>query len=76
MSSKTTLRKIGNSLGIILPRPLLDQFGFSEGSEIQVIVTPEGLLLSHADPLVAEAMKATHDFMRRYRKTLAELAKS
>jgi len=32
----TTLRKLGNSLGVIIPKPLLAQVGMTDGAEMKV----------------------------------------
>jgi len=34
---KAKLRKIGNSLGVLIPKKLLDKLGLSEGDMIDVI---------------------------------------
>lgn len=41
---KATLRKMGNSQGVIIPKALIAQFGF-EG-EIELTVTPDGIMLA------------------------------
>lgn len=41
---KTSLRKMGNSQGVIIPKALIAQFGF-EG-EIEMKVTPDGIVLA------------------------------
>ena len=41
---KTTLRKFGNSQGVIIPKALLAQFGLE--SEIEMTVTQAGIVLS------------------------------
>ena len=33
---KLGIRRIGNSLGVILPKPLLDSWGLSEGDQLEV----------------------------------------
>lgn len=43
---KTTLTRIGNSRGIIIPAVILRQCGF--GEELAMEVKPEGLLLRNA----------------------------
>ncbi len=41
---KTHFRKFGNSQGIIIPKSLIQQFGF--GDEVEMKITPEGIMLS------------------------------
>lgn len=43
---KNTLRKIGDSRGVLIPKTLIDQYGLEEG--IELICTPEGILLKKA----------------------------
>ena len=33
---QSTLRKMGNSTGLILPKPILDQLGLSSGSKVEL----------------------------------------
>ena len=35
---QSTLRKMGNSTGLILPKPILDQLGLSSGTKIELRV--------------------------------------
>jgi len=41
---KVTIRKLGNSQGVIIPKALITQFGF-EG-EVEMKVTADGIVLS------------------------------
>ncbi|WP_287881604.1 growth regulator [Aquitalea sp.] len=41
---KAMLRKMGNSQGIIIPKALITQFGFD--GEVEMTVTPEGIMLA------------------------------
>lgn len=43
---RTALRKMGNSTGVILPRPLLTQVGLAAGAEMNVSVDGERLVLT------------------------------
>lgn len=43
---KSTLRKIGNSKGVIIPRTLIEQYELYE--EVELVSTPEGVLLKKA----------------------------
>ncbi len=40
---KATLRQMGNSKGVIIPKALITQFGFD--GEVEMKVTPEGIML-------------------------------
>lgn len=70
------IRKIGNSLGLILPKDLLAQLGFSEGDKLDIVRQPEGgLKLQRHDDLHARGMAIARELMKDYAGTLRELAK-
>lgn len=75
-SSVLQIRKIGNSLGLILPKELLAQLGFAEGDKLQAVRLPEGgvTLRAHED-LHARTMEIAREAMKEYASTLRELAK-
>lgn len=75
MSESVTIRKIGNSLGLILPRGTLDELKVSEGDTLHIVQTPDGIRLTPYDPNFGEALDAARDYMRRHRDALRELAK-
>ena len=75
MSNTLTVRKIGNSYGVILPKAELDQLGVREGDKLFVVHAPGGIRLVPYDPDFADALEATRDYMRRHRDALRELAK-
>jgi putative addiction module antidote len=69
------LRKVGNAVGVILPRALLDRLKVQDGDELHVVETPDGLELTPYDPEFERQMKSADRVLRRYRNTLRELAK-
>jgi putative addiction module antidote len=70
------LRKVGNSLGLVLPKEALAYLKVEEGDTITVTEASEGSLrLSPHKAEVARQMEAVQDVMKRYRQTLRELAK-
>jgi putative addiction module antidote len=73
--NKTRVRKIGNSLGVILPARALQQLRVREGDQLYLTETEDGLRVTAYDPDFDETMKVADDVMRRYRNTLRELAK-
>ncbi len=75
MAKSVTVRKIGNSHGVILPKAELDHLGIGEGDKLFVVRTPGGIRLVPYDPDFASVMENARDFMRRHRDTLRELAK-
>ncbi len=72
---KTTVRRIGNSLGIILPARALQVLRANEGDELFLTEAPEGLRITPYDPDFDETMKIAEGVMSRYRNALRELAK-
>ena len=75
MADSVTLRRIGNSYGVILPKAELDKLGVVEGDKLFIVRTPDGLRLTPYDPDFAKVMEATREYMREHRDALKELAK-
>jgi len=64
------VRKFGNSLGVILPKEVL------EGDRLLLIEAPEGTYqLTPWNPAFEEHMRIASGIMDRYRNTLRILAK-
>ena len=75
MPNKLTLRKIGTSTGLILPKAELDRLHVAEGDELYLIETPNGLELTPYDPEFEAQLESAQRVMKKYRNTLRELAK-
>jgi putative addiction module antidote len=70
------VKKIGNSLGLILPKALLARLRLKEGDKLHVIEqTERGLKLSPYDPKHAKAMEFARRSFREYAETYRALAK-
>ena len=69
------LRKIGNSLGFIIPRELQETLRIEEGDNLFPTVTDHGINLTPYDPEFKETMEAFEHTRRKYRNALKELAK-
>ncbi len=70
------VRKIGNSLGVVLPKETLALLGVGEGDELIATRAPGGeLRLTPPDEDFERQMRAAEEIMDRYRNALAELAK-
>jgi putative addiction module antidote len=69
------ITRIGNSLGVILPRDLLTRLKLDKGDSVFLTETPEGYRLSPYDPVFAEQMQTARELMRKRRNTVHELAK-
>lgn len=79
MALELKLRKVGNSIGVVLPRKLLARLNIGEGDTLALTDSPNGGLL--VTPITkgrgqfAKQMKAADSVVRRYGKTLRNLAK-
>ena len=70
------IRKIGNSVGLILPKELLARLNLAEGDRLHVSEqTERGLKLSPYDPKHARAMELARKAFKDYADTFRELAK-
>ena len=69
------VRKVGNSLGVILPREVVARLKVVEGDDLNLTEGPEDYRLSAYDPEIARQVEVGEKIMRRYRNTLRELAK-
>ena len=75
MRLELTLRKVGNSLGVVLPKEALSHLGVEEGDTISVTGAADGTLrVSAHDPDFARQMDAAKSVMRRYRILFANSA--
>jgi len=75
MATVVKVRKVGNSLGVILTKDVVESLGVTEGDELFAIKTPDGIRLTPYDPDFATAIESTREYMRRHRDALHELAK-
>jgi putative addiction module antidote len=70
------IRKIGNSVGLILPKELLARLKLKEGDTLHIVEqTERGLKLSPYDPKHAKAMEIARRAFRTYADTFKALAK-
>ena len=51
---RTALRRMGNSSGVIIPKPILDQFGASIGDPVEMTVEPGKITLAPVKRKVRE----------------------
>jgi putative addiction module antidote len=70
------VKKIGNSLGLILPKDLLARLKLAEGDKLYVVEqTERGIKLSPYDPKHVKAMEIARRSFRKYADTYKALAK-
>ncbi len=75
MAAVVKVRKVGNSLGVILTKDVIESLGVAEGDELFAVRTADGIRLTPFDPDFATAISSTRDYMRRHRDALHELSK-
>ena len=70
-----TIRAIGNSNGVVLPKELLDALNLAQGDKLFITRTADGFTLRTLDPQFAEQMALARQVMKKDRAILRELAK-
>jgi putative addiction module antidote len=76
MPTEVKVRKIGNSLGLLLPKEVALDLDVQEGASLFLCKAPEGrFYLTAYDPEFEKQMAIARKGMRKYRNTLRELAK-
>ncbi len=70
------VRKIGNSLGVVLPKEVITRLNTGDGEPLYLVEAPDGgyRLVSY-DPTFEAKMAKAEDIISRYRNTLHVLAK-
>jgi putative addiction module antidote len=70
------VRKVGNSLGVVLPKEAVSRLHVDEGDRLFLIEGPNGVYqLTPYDPAFERKMKKVGNIIDRYRNTLHSLAK-
>ena len=76
MVMELKLRKVGNSVGVVLPKEALAKLNAAEGDTITLTDEADGSLrIKAADPEFVRQMALAEDIIKRYRNALRELAK-
>ena len=74
--STLQVRKIGNSIGFILPKDTAARLDLKEGDRLFLVEQPGGgFVLTPHDPDFERTMEIAGQMMDKYRDTLAALAK-
>lgn len=68
------IRKVGNSLGVVLPKTITSRLHVGEGDSIYLSEAPDGFRLTAMDESFAREMEAAEEIMREDRDLLRELA--
>ncbi|MFT3906383.1 MAG: AbrB/MazE/SpoVT family DNA-binding domain-containing protein [Steroidobacteraceae bacterium] len=70
------IRKVGNSLGLVLPKDVVSRLRADEGDEVFLLEGPNNTYrLTSFDPAFQSRMEKAEDIMARYRNTLRVLSK-
>jgi putative addiction module antidote len=70
------VRKFGNSLGVVLPKDVINRLHTKDGAPLFLIDAPDGSYrLTPYDPAFEKKMAKAEDIIERYRNTLHVLAK-
>jgi antitoxin component of MazEF toxin-antitoxin module len=74
---KKNLAVIGNSLGIIIDKPILDLLGISKETQLEMITDGRRLIIEPVkqEERTAKIKTTTRRVMKNHDKTLRELAK-
>lgn len=75
MTLELKLRRVGNSLGVVLPKEAIHRLNVQDGDQLYITEAPGGFRLTAADPDFAKQMETVEKGMRKYRNALRELAK-
>jgi putative addiction module antidote len=70
------IRKFGNSLGVVLPKEVIQRLRTGDGERVFLIEAEDGdYRLTPYDPAFERKMAKAEEIMGRYRNTLHALAK-
>lgn len=70
------VRKFGNSLGVVLPKEVINRLQTGEGEKLFLVEGAGGdYQLTPYDPLFEKKMEKAEELMSRYRNALRALAK-
>ena len=73
--SVLTITTVGNSVGIILPKEILERLRVKRGDNLYAIETKNGIELTAYDPEFARQVELAERVMREDRDALRRLAK-
>jgi putative addiction module antidote len=69
------IRKFGNSLGVVLPKEVIQRLNVKDGEPVFLVEAPDGSYqLTPYDPTFEQKMAQAEEIIARYRNTLHVLA--
>ena len=70
------VRKIGNSLGVVLPKEAVSRLGAGDGDRLFLIEASDGAYqITPYDPTFEKKLEKSEEIIGRYRNTLHVLSK-
>lgn len=78
MRTLRQITNIGNSLGVTLPREILNAYGLGKGALVELRPTPDGLLIQPAKIVSAvspQGRDLVKGIVRRYKRAFDTLSK-
>ena len=72
---KLKITKIGNSLGVVLPKEALARLKVGQGDSVFLTEAPDGYRITLYDEELGVQLAEARDIMRKRRNALRELAK-
>jgi putative addiction module antidote len=74
MATAVKVTTVGNSVGIVLPREILNRLHVEKGDTLYITESPDGVHLSAYDERFARNLDAMERIMRENRDVLKKLA--
>ena len=76
MTYKQRLTKIGNSVGIIIPKPLLDTLGLEVGKELYIENVQDKIVIEKekTSTVSPEFLKIAENIGKKYKAVFSDLA--
>ena len=71
--TKLKIVTIGNSVGVTLPKEILERLRVQKGDSLYVVETPNGVEITPYDPEFAEQIEIAEDVMHEWRDVLRKL---
>jgi putative addiction module antidote len=68
------VRKVGNSLGVVLSKDVVAKLGVANGDDLFLIQTQDGFQITPYDPKFAEQISVAERIMKKRRTMLRKLA--
>ncbi|MDX2096126.1 MAG: AbrB/MazE/SpoVT family DNA-binding domain-containing protein [Alphaproteobacteria bacterium] len=75
MQHTLKITRIGNSLGVILPKEMLAKLRVGKGDQLFFTEIPHGFQIQEHNPEFEQQMELAETVMRKHRDVLALLAK-